>query len=85
MSTEKVTITLDRALFAEADAAARELKESRSALFSDAIREYLERRRNRKLFQQFNKVYADGMDAEERHVLASMDEATAEILGRDPW
>ncbi len=85
MSTEKVTITLDRALFAEADGAAREMKMSRSAFFADAIREYLERRRNRKLFQQFNKVYAVGMDADERDVLEAIGEATAEILGRDPW
>ena len=63
-STVKTAISLDGALFREAEGVARRLKVSRSRLFATAMEEYLERRTNRELLQQINAAHAETSDAE---------------------
>jgi len=74
VSTIKTGISIDRRLFQEAGVAARELKMSRSRLFAQALSDFLERRRNCRLFEELNDAYATALRStdEERKVSESM-------------
>ncbi|MEW6364991.1 MAG: hypothetical protein AB1714_10170 [Acidobacteriota bacterium] len=72
MSTIKTGISIDRVLFDRANQTARDLKLSRSMLFSRAVTEFIERRQNRKLLDELNKAYADGPSEEERRIQNAM-------------
>ena len=63
-STVKTAISLDGALFREAQGVARRLKVSRSRLFATAMEEYLERRTNRELLRAINAAHEGADDAE---------------------
>ena len=63
-STVKTAISLDGALFREAQGVARRLKVSRSRLFATAMEEYLERRTNRELLRAINAAHEGPDDAE---------------------
>lgn len=59
MANIKTAISLQKALFDQADALAREKKVSRSRLFVMALEDYLRREENRKLAQQLSEVYGE--------------------------
>ena len=59
MKTAKTAISLDKALFAQVDVLAKELKLSRSRLIAQALEEFIAKRRNRDLLARLNLVYAD--------------------------
>jgi metal-responsive CopG/Arc/MetJ family transcriptional regulator len=63
-STVKTAISLDGALFREAEGVARRLKVSRSRLFATAMEEYLERRTNRELLRAINAAHEGTEDGE---------------------
>jgi metal-responsive CopG/Arc/MetJ family transcriptional regulator len=63
-STVKTAISLDGALFREAEGVARRLKVSRSRLFATAMEEYLERRTNLELLRAINAAHEGTEDAE---------------------
>lgn len=56
MANIKTAISLQKALFDEVDALAREKKVSRSRLFVRALEDYLRREENRKLAKQLAEV-----------------------------
>jgi metal-responsive CopG/Arc/MetJ family transcriptional regulator len=71
-SPMKTAVSLDDALLHEADGTARLLGVSRSRLFSVAIAEFLERRRQDQMLQQLNEVYAGAAEPAERRLLKGM-------------
>lgn len=74
MATVKTAISLDESLFERADSLAHHLKVSRSELYSKAMREFLERRENRALFDSINRAIEEDTapDPEEQMLLRSM-------------
>lgn len=59
MANIKTAISLQKALFDQVDALAREKKVSRSRLFVMALEDYLRREENRKLAKQLAEVYGE--------------------------
>jgi metal-responsive CopG/Arc/MetJ family transcriptional regulator len=57
--TVKTAISLDQALFEEAETLAATLKVSRSQLYGLALRDYLRQQANRAKLEQLNRVYGD--------------------------
>jgi metal-responsive CopG/Arc/MetJ family transcriptional regulator len=68
----KTAVSLDDTLLHEADETARLLGVGRSRLFSVAIAEFLERRRQDQMLHQLNEVYAEARDAAENRLLQGM-------------
>jgi metal-responsive CopG/Arc/MetJ family transcriptional regulator len=54
----KTAISVDDSLMRQADEAARELGMSRSGLIADALRDYLQKRRQAQITEQLNRAYA---------------------------
>ena len=68
MANVKTAISLQRSLFEQVDALAREMQISRSRLFVLAVEAFIERHRNRRLLEAINEAYADLPDPEEQAV-----------------
>jgi metal-responsive CopG/Arc/MetJ family transcriptional regulator len=54
----KTAISLPDKVFAEAEALAQELGFSRSQLYAEAIKSYLQRHKRKQIMEDLNKVYA---------------------------
>jgi metal-responsive CopG/Arc/MetJ family transcriptional regulator len=70
MANIKTAISIQEPLFREVDAVARKMNISRSRLFALAARDFIQREENLQLLEQINKAYSEGLNAEERRVLA---------------
>ena len=69
----KTAVSLSDPLFEEADRLARQLGKSRSQLYADALRQYLERYRDEDITRRLNEIYdAEPELAELDPVLAAM-------------
>ena len=68
-------------LFASADALARRLGVSRSALIAAALAEYVAKNRSAKISERLDAVYA----AEEGRVDRSLSRAQRQVLERSEW
>lgn len=66
MESIKTAISIDKALFAQANALARKLKISRSRLFVIALEDFIREQENRELLEKINAVYADEPDESEK-------------------
>ena len=66
MQTTKTAVSIQKALFEQADALARRMRVSRSRLFALALEDYIHRQENRQLLAQINAAYADEPDAAEQ-------------------
>ncbi|HEU0292478.1 MAG TPA: hypothetical protein VFR47_07065 [Anaerolineales bacterium] len=66
MESIKTAISIDKSLFAQANALARKLKISRSRLFVLALEDFIQEQQNRELLEKINAVYADEPDATEK-------------------
>ena len=81
MAPMKTAVSMPDELFRQADAFAKRHGTSRSRLYSDAISEYLARRRDEEITAKLNEVLAnepDGLDP----VFAKIQ---AESIGREEW
>ncbi len=65
MENIKTAVSIRKALFEQAEAAARAMNVSRSRLFALALEEYLERQQNCELLARLNAAYADEPDQAE--------------------
>lgn len=72
LKSMKTAISVDDSLMEQADAAARELGLSRSALVAEALREYIRRRRQAQVSDQLNRAYADRPDTNERDLVRKL-------------
>jgi metal-responsive CopG/Arc/MetJ family transcriptional regulator len=79
----KTAVSLPDPLFEAADQLARQLGKSRSQLYAEALREYLERHRDEDITRRLNEVY----DAEPE--LAELDPVLAALqfrsLPKEEW
>lgn len=83
MANIKTAISIEEPLFEEVDALAKEMKVSRSRLFSLAARDYLRHYKNKKLIEAINAAYDDLPDPEEENLRERMITKYREIL--DEW
>lgn len=77
----KTAISIPDDLFAAADGLARELGQSRSHLYAQAVREYLARHSADSVTEAFNDVWAD-VEGEDRSFLIDTSRRTLE---RSEW
>ena len=66
MKAVKTAISIEKDLFDQAEKMARAMKVSRSKLFGIALRDFIERQKNRDLLAQINAACADEPDATEQ-------------------
>jgi hypothetical protein len=83
-ATVLMEVWLSQSLVDLAEAAAREMKISRSDLLATALEEFLRRRQNRQLLEAINEAYKDGPTEEEREFLQHMKLHHRRIL-EDEW
>lgn len=80
----KTAISVEDRLMQEADRAAKELGVSRSRVFSIALENYLRARRDEKITDQLNRVYAGQPDPDERRTVAKFKSKFRATI-RDRW
>jgi antitoxin MazE6 len=66
MESIKTAISIDKSLFAQANALARKLKVSRSRLFVIALEDFIREQENRELLEKINAVYESEPDESEK-------------------
>lgn len=66
MQNVKTAISLQKALFEQAETLARKMKVSRSRLFVLALEDFIHRQQNRELLTRINVAYADEPDSTEK-------------------
>jgi metal-responsive CopG/Arc/MetJ family transcriptional regulator len=84
MANVKVAVSLPEPLFAQVEAVAKEMRVARSHVVADALADYLKRHENRRLLEQVNAAYGDGLDAEERELLQNMQRSFRKVTP-DEW
>ena len=62
----KTAISIDKDLYDEAEDVAKKMKVPRSKLYSIAMKDFLEHRKNRELLDQLNAAYSTEPTAEEQ-------------------
>ena len=83
MAHVKTAVSMDEALFREAEEWAERLGVSRSQLFARAVGEYVRQRENEDLLRRLNEAHANGPDEEEREYIARMSRYRARLLERE--
>ena len=81
----KTAISVPDALFHEVDKAAKELRASRSEVFVTAVREYLEKRKSRKLLDDLNNALAVAETAEEYAGRQKIKKQFARVVRKERW
>ena len=59
MPNVKTAISIEQSIFEKINTIAKKLNVSRSYIFSQAAKEYIQRHQNMELLQQLNEVYDD--------------------------
>lgn len=80
----RTSILVRKTTLEEADALARQMKISRSRLFSMALEEYIQRQQNRELLEKFNAAYTGEPDPEEQMLLEKYLKTQCELI-KDKW
>lgn len=83
--TVKTAISLDSSLLTRIDAAASELRMSRSRFLARAAETLVRRLENRRLLDQINEAYADGPSEEERDQQRGMWDLQRRQLLKEEW
>ena len=81
----KIAISLPDDLFKTVEELAAELHLSRSQVFADAVRDYIERRRNAILLEAINKVYSDTETEQETELRKQSKKHYAKSLKAEKW
>lgn len=81
----KTAISIPDDLFKTVDDLAEELHLSRSQVFADAVREYIEKQRNRQILEAINKAYATPETKQETKVRRLSIERHAKSLKAEKW
>ena len=85
MAQIKTAVSIDEALFGQAEAVAAELHLSRSGLYALALREFLRRRNQERLTAQLNAVYDGTPDPQDEAMFRGMRERQRRMAEDDPW
>ncbi|MCC6590710.1 MAG: ribbon-helix-helix protein, CopG family [Bryobacterales bacterium] len=78
----KTAISVEESLMRDVDAVARDLGLSRSGLISEALREYLRKRKADEIAAKLNEAYADGPDEAERRLVRRLK---SKVPLKDRW
>lgn len=81
MNSIKTAISIQKALFEQAEDLARKLKVSRSRLFALALEDYLRRQENQELLTQINAAYTDELDSAEETLRRKARRTHRQIVG----
>ncbi len=84
MPSVKTAISIEEPLYRELDNLAKEMKISRSRIFSRAAQEYIQHCKSRKLLNDLNEAYGDLPDAEEETLKARMRSRHRELV-KNQW
>ena len=85
MATIKTAISIPERLFNELEAAAEEMRLSRSKVFVLAVKEFLRARENQRILEQLNRVYGKEPDKEERNLAKAMKTRLRRLIEREKW
>jgi len=83
-STIKTAISIQKALFEEAESLAQELNVSRSELFGLAIESFVRNHQNQRLLEEINQAYADEPDPADKVRLTKMRKHHRKMV-RNAW
>ncbi len=72
MANIKTAISLQKALFDQIDALAREMKVSRSRVFVLALEDYVRKYQNQQLLERINKAFPNELSKSEQEPLHKM-------------
>lgn len=81
----KTAVSLPDQVYFEAEATARYLGISRSALYLNAITEYLRHNNRKHITQKLNEVYNDDYDKEFEPISNAALESIRELTKNDAW
>jgi metal-responsive CopG/Arc/MetJ family transcriptional regulator len=80
MPNVKTAISMQKSLFEQVDALARELNISRSQLFVLAVEDFIRRYENQQLFERINAAYEDTPDPDEQALRRRMRRLHRQIV-----
>jgi len=80
MTNVKTAISLQAPLFQKAEEMAADLKISRSRLFTLAIEQFIRTYEKERVREALNKVYATGIDPEDRAMVEQMRRRQRQLL-----
>ena len=83
MSSIKTAVSLQKPLFDQADALARQMNISRSRLYLLALEDFIQRHQNQQLLEQINDAYRDAPDPAELLRLRAMRHHQRRIVEGD--
>lgn len=81
----KTAISIPDDVFEAVSRAAKEENTSRSQIFADAARNYIEQRKNQKLLLALNKAYSEEESQEERQVRKRSRKYYAGKIAKGKW
>lgn len=84
MAVIKTAISIDESLFDKINRLSEEIKLSRSQIFSQAVRYFIERKNNLELVRKINRAYSDVLDEDEMEQLEKSKRKYKEIL-KEEW
>jgi len=84
MAVIKTAISIDESLFDKINRLSEEIKLSRSQIFSQAVRYFIERKNNLELVRKINRAYPDVLDEDEMAQLEKSKRKYKEII-KEEW
>ncbi len=84
MGTVKTAISIDSELFDKINTLADEIKLSRSQIFSQAVKYFIDRKNNLELVRRINQAYSDTINEDEMERLEHSKQKYAEII-EEEW
>lgn len=84
MANIKTAISIEKPLFEEVEALAKEMEVSRSYLFTLAARDFIQHRKSQKLLDTINATYNDLPDPVEERLIAQMKSKHRRLV-KDSW
>jgi metal-responsive CopG/Arc/MetJ family transcriptional regulator len=84
MAVIKTAISIDERLFDKINRLSDEIKLSRSQIFSQAVKYFIERKSNLELVRKINQAYSDVLDEDEIALLEKSKRKYKEIL-KEGW
>ncbi|HHE37997.1 MAG TPA: hypothetical protein ENL20_05430 [Candidatus Cloacimonetes bacterium] len=84
MAIIKTAVSIQEPLFTQIENLVKEQKTTRSALFSKALKEFLQRYQNKKMLVKLNTVYKDKPSNEESEILNKMKRKQRHVVN-EKW
>ncbi len=81
----KTAISIPDDIFKDIDNLSRELHCSRSRILTDAAREYIEKLKNKKIFEALNKAYSEDETKDEAKLRKKSKKHYAKLFRGERW